>query len=249
MEKLTRQLEDLIKRSGMDKKYLAILEKDCPEEMSDSYPFNRYEYIICHLMAQNAMSLEEYHDIRHDYLTRNRYLHLFAITAPRNFGETWAQQHVLDIAPDICNPSTRLDQDYSGQYDLWYAGIRIEVKASRAVDKTVKGSLISRALSSDSVSGFNMNFQQIKPSCCDVFIWIAVWKDKIRYWVLSSEEVKNNKYYSTGQHRGNSGEGQLWITESNIRDFDIFEVSRDNILSRIKEKGLGRDIPGFISFD
>lgn len=60
---------------------------------------------------------------------------------------------------------------------------------------------------------FDMNFQQIKPNCCDIFVWIAVWRDKIRYWVLTNEEVKNNKYYSHGQHRGNTGEGQLWITE------------------------------------
>ena len=81
-----------------------------------------------------------------------------------------------------------------------------------------------------------MNFQQIKLMCCDVFVWIAGWRDKIRYWVLSSEEVANNKYYSVGQHRGNVGEGQLWLKDTNIQDFDEYEVSVRDILSAIERK-------------
>lgn len=45
-----------------------------------------------------------------------------------------------------------------------------------------------------------MNFQQVKPACCDVFIWLGVWRDKIRYWVLASREVAHSNYDSTGQH-------------------------------------------------
>ena len=81
-----------------------------------------------------------------------------------------------------------------------------------------------------------MNFQQIKPACCDVFVWIAVWCDTIRYWVLSSNEVKINRYYSTGQHRGNVGEGQLWLKDTNIDDFSEYEVGVRDILSKIVEK-------------
>ena len=82
-----------------------------------------------------------------------------------------------------------------------------------------------------------MNFQQIKPACCDVFVWIAVWRDKIRYFVLSSDEVASNKYYSQGQHRGNVGEGQLWLKENNINEFKCYEVGVREILNKIREKG------------
>ena len=82
-----------------------------------------------------------------------------------------------------------------------------------------------------------MNFQQIKPDCCDVFVWIAVWSDVIRYWVLSSDEVKTNKYYSHGQHRGNIGEGQLWLKNTNIAEFTEYEVDVRHILEKIIEKG------------
>lgn len=110
------------------------------------------------------------------------------------------------------------------------------MKASRAVRRESGNSLIMKALASDSTFGFDMNFQQIKPACCDIFVWIGVWRDKIRYWVLSSNEVKTNKYYSSGQHRGNVGEGQLWLKESNINEFDCYEVNVREILSKIIEK-------------
>lgn len=211
----------------------------CDESLDDLYsvyPFNKFEYIISHLIATKTIDLKEYLQIRSSYLERNKYLYVFEITAPRTFGEAWAQRHLNEVVPELKNPSTLLDPDYTGEYDFWYDGIKIEVKASRAVKRKSGDSLIIKALSSDSKSGFDMNFQQIKPACCDVFVWIAVWRDKIRYWVLSSDEVANNKYYSSGQHRGNTGEGQLWLKDSNIEEFNDYEVGVREILSAIIEK-------------
>ena len=54
--------------------------------------------------------------------------------------------------------------------------------------------------------------------------------------MLSSSEVEKSPYYSTGQHRGNTGEGQLWLTEKNIDDFDCYEVGVRDILDKIIEK-------------
>ncbi len=200
------------------------------------YPFNKFEYVISHLLGTNTITLKQYLDMRNNYLERNRYLYVFEITAPRTFGETWAQRHLNELVPELRRPTTNYDSDYSGQYDFWYNGIRIEVKASRAVRRKSGKTLIEKALASDSHYGFDMNFQQLKPKCCDVFVWIGVWRDVIRYWVLSSEEVKTNPYYSKGQHRGNSGEGQLWFKESNIAAFVEYEVSGRDILSKIIEK-------------
>ncbi|MBQ9510437.1 MAG: hypothetical protein IJR55_01860 [Clostridia bacterium] len=206
------------------------------DDLYSVYPFNKFEYVISHLIATQTISLQEYLNIRNAYLERNKYLYVFEITAPRTFGEIWAQRHLNEVVPELKIPSTTLDSSYSGEYDFWYNGIKIEVKASRAVRRKSGDSLIIKALSSDSKYGFDMNFQQIKPSCCDVFVWIAVWRDKIRYWVLSSDEVKNNRYYSIGQHRGNVGEGQLWLKETNIDDFNEYEVTVRDILNAIVKK-------------
>ena len=132
-----------------------------------------------------------------------------------------------------------MDRNYSGQYDLYLDGIRIEVKASRAVDANMEAPLYVKALSSDSKRPFWMNFQQIKPDCCDVFVWIAVWRDVIRYWVLSSKEVESNRYYSKSQHRGNVGEGQLHIRHDNIVDFEDYGV-KPNELERASRMAYDR---------
>lgn len=236
MEKLIEELE--LQLSVMNK--MNDSEYSLSDEVLDSlysvYPFNKFEYIICHLIGTNTITLQQYLNIRNRYLERNKYLYVFEITAPRTFGETWAQRHLNEVVPELQRPSTSYDPGYSGQYDFWYNGIRIEVKASRAVRRKSGGSLIIKALSSDSKYGFDMNFQQIKPACCDVFVWIAVWRDVIRYWVLSSDDVKNNRYYSSGQHRGNVGEGQLWLKDTNIDDFNEYEVGVRDILAKIVEK-------------
>lgn len=236
MEKLIEELE--LQISVMNK--MNDSEYSLSDEVLDSlysvYPFNKFEYIICHLIGTNTITLQQYLNIRNRYLERNKYLYVFEITAPRTFGETWAQRHLNEVVPELQRPSTSYDPGYSGQYDFWYNGIRIEVKASRAVRRKSGDSLIIKALSSDSKYGFDMNFQQIKPACCDVFVWIAVWRDVIRYWVLSSDDVKNNRYYSSGQHRGNVGEGQLWLKDTNIDDFNEYEVGVRDILAKIVEK-------------
>jgi len=118
---------------------------------------------------------------------------------------------------------------YSNEYDLYLEWnniiVKIEVKASRAVDfEKPNDPLYIKALSLDSDRPFDMNFQQIKPGCPDVFIWIAVWRDGIRYWVLASKEIENDRYFSKGQHRGNVGEGQLHLNQQNIDEFKNYEV-------------------------
>ena len=234
MDLLISLLKKQIKK--LPKELASNLSNEILDRLYSVYPFNKFEYLISHLIADNIITLKDYLDIRNNYLNRNKYLYIYEITAPRTFGETWAERHLNEIVPELERPSSQKDSEYSGQYDFWFDGIRIEVKASRAVNRKSGGALIMKALSSDSKKGFDMNFQQLKPRCCDVFVWIAVWKDVIRYWVLSSEEVLNNKYFSIGQHRGNVGEGQLWIKETNIKEFDQYEVKLSEILNKIKEK-------------
>ncbi len=240
MEMLMTELREKITqmRSNTQEAQGSInLSDEALHKLYSVYPFNKFEFIITHLIASQTISLQEYLAIRNSYLQRNKYLYVFEITAPRTLGETWAQQHLNEVVPELQRPSIQFDPNYSGQYDFWYQGIRIEVKASRAVRRQSGEPLIIKALSSDSKLGFDMNFQQIKPACADVFVWIAVWRDIIRYYVLSSSEVASSKYYSIGQHRGNVGEGQLWLKESNIAEFACYEVGVREILDTIIQKG------------
>lgn len=204
------------------------------DELVSVYPFNECEYMISTLLAMDILTLEEYYELRNNYISRNLYLYVFEISAPRTFGESWAQGHLKGLVPDLQKPTSGIDRNYSGQYDFYLDGIRIEVKASRAVDADSDEPLYVKALSSDSTKDFWMNFQQLKPRCCDVFVWIAVWRDIIRYWVLSSHEVQTNSHYSQGQHRGNVGEGQLHMKRDNIQDFADYEIKSNELEDAIR---------------
>ena len=56
--------------------------------------------------------------------------------------------------------------------------------------------------------------------------------------------MKNNKYFSKGQHRGNVGEGQLHLNRENIAEFKQHEVKSTAIKEAViqaykRQKKLG----------
>jgi len=237
MENLKKTLDQLIEKlSKEDQEKL----KNRLEDLISVYPFNEYEFIISSLMGLGKLTLDDYLEIRDEYIARNMYLYIFEISAPRGFGEQWAQGHLKELVPELEKPTKKLDNEYSGQYDFIYqipngAQIKIEVKASRAVDFKSQEPLYVKALAWESKLPFDMNFQQVKTKCCDVFIWMGIWRDTIKYWVLASKEVAKNKYYSKGQHRGNVGEGQLHLKHDNIQEFKKYLARPKDLLHAIVE--------------
>ena len=242
MEKLRKKLDAFV--ASLSTKKRAELQNRLSNLIS-VYPFNEYEYIISCLLGMGKITLEDYYELRDDYISRNMYLYIFEIAGPRTFGEQWAQGHLKELVPSLIKPTKHHDQNYSGEYDFVLKTkkhnlIIIEVKASRAVDADSREPLAVKALSFVSKVPFDMNFQQVKPKCCEVFVWIAVWRDVIKHWVLASKEVEQNRYYSTGQHRGNQGEGQLHIKSDNIKFFEQYEVEpaklEDGIIKAYKRQ-------------
>lgn len=217
--KLTKQLKDELS----EKVKLSV----------EAYPFNQYELKLTFLQEHNIISFATYEKIRKKYISSNIYLDLYGL-APRVFGQVWGESHILEKNKRFNKAHKSLDSKYSGEYDIWLEGIKIEVKASRAINKKIRGSLISKALEFESTKTFWMNFQQLKLDICDIFIFIGVWTDIIKYWVLTNEEVKSNHYISH-QHRGGV-EYQIGITEKNIPKFDKYLVDSKNLLEVIIEK-------------
>ena len=237
MEILKKHLEKLIKTLSSQQRNKL---KNRLDDLISVYPFNEYEYVISSLLGLGKITLDDYLEIRDEYIARNMYLYIFEISAPRGFGEQWAQGHLKELVPELQKPTKKLDKKYSGQYDFLYKSskkkiIKIEVKASRAVDFNSQEPLYVKALSWKSKKPFDMNFQQVKPKCCDVFVWIGVWRDTIKYWVLSSKEVAKHKYYSKGQHRGNIDEGQLHLKQDNIKEFQKYSSKPNELFKKIKE--------------
>jgi hypothetical protein len=230
MEELRQELDRLLATLPNTSAFRASLET-----LVSVYPFNEYEYIIATLLAAGKLTHEAYVELRDSYIDRNMFLYILEISAPRGFGEAWAQDHLKELVPEIQKPSKKHDPSYSGEYDFQLDGrIKIEIKASRAADSESDEPLYVKALASDSKKRFDMNFQQVKPACCDVFVWIGVWRDVIRYWVLASKEMEASRYYSLGQHRGNVGEGQLHLKDDNIHDSSVYEAQSNQLATAVR---------------
>lgn len=125
------------------------------DDLISLYPFNEYEYIISSLLELGKVTLDDYLEIRDEYIARNMCLYIFEISAPRGFGEQWAQGHLKALAPELIKPTKKLEENYSGQYDFLYEMpdkkmIKIEVKASRAVGFDSQEPLYVKALAWES---------------------------------------------------------------------------------------------------
>jgi len=207
------------------------------ESLVSVFPFNEYEYILMFLRDRSVITLQQYEDLREKYVSANKYLNLYGL-APRIFGQVWGEQHLRDLDSRFQQAGKAVDPDHEGQYDLWIEGVRVEVKASRATDKKKRGDLVSEALRTDSDRPFWMNFQQLKLDICDVFVFLGVWVDSIRYWVLSHDDVEHSPYLSH-QHRGGV-EYQIGITDKNIQAFEQYLVVPSAVADRVMELGKRR---------
>lgn len=99
---------------------LDLIEKD-----RSVFPFNEYEHLICNFIEKGGFSFEQYIDIRSEYISENPNLWIFEISAPRGFGEKFAQTYIQAKCSKLKNPSKKLDTNYAGEYDLWLDGITI----------------------------------------------------------------------------------------------------------------------------
>ena len=245
MKELKNKLEYLLKNSGEDKSEIEAIMNE--ESIA---PFDTANRLMAYLLSNGKMSYSTYKSLSDEYIKRyqqeNKYISLFEMS-PRTFGQTWGEQHIKSLFPEIVmatrNNLAGVYPGFDGEFDLWYEGIRIEVKACRANSANTEGRLADRAYSHEEahLNNFKYHYQQLKPSCCDVFIWIGVCRDELLYWVLTSEELRKTGKLGP-QHRNvmtdiagaEVYEGQVFMTEDELRRFLVGE---EDILAKVDEKG------------
>jgi hypothetical protein len=240
---------------------------------SSKYPFNQMANVFSVLLTEGGLNYESYTNIRNEYFKRNPYLDLFE-KAPRTFGQTWGEAWLREKNELLQEPYRR--EGYNPQYDLWLpngdgTGIKIEVKSSRVVKSDPELLLVEKAYKRpvgtekdikqqiEQKLSFKMNFQQLKPECCNIFIWIAVWLDDIDIWAIPSEKIimrpknakrrspkdsivnKDGSIYMGVQHAGGEGgnipEGQIYVTNKHFYDLECYKVTLDNLIETIKNHG------------
>lgn len=236
-------IEYIIERLTHEERETMFLSVD---ELIPLYPFNEYEFVISNLLWRWKMDLVEYNEMREKYYEKNIHLDKFQMAWKSVW--KWAEDLMIEWNYDLKKPSRRIDPNYTQQtsydaymkYEEWI--IRVEIKASRVSDSSShEEALVDKALFSTDDKPFWMNFQQLKPQLCDVFIFIAIYRDSLTYWVLSSNEVKNywnekgqRWRFSQWQHSWNAwNEWQLHIKNVNISDFDKYLAEKNNIKEKI----------------
>jgi hypothetical protein len=241
MKELQKQLDLLLQQAGGDKQTIEAIKSE-----KAVFPFSEEGRILAYLLATQTITYEKYMELYNEYATRNQYLDLFDMT-PRTFGETWGEKHILGLFPEFVKATkeniSSIYPNFDGEFDLWIEGIRVEVKACRANSTKTGGSLASRAYlhSEATASSFKYHYQQLKPSCCDVFIWIGVCRDELLYWVLTSKELQNTGKLGSQHRNENTGvagvdifEGQVFMTEEELKPFLVEEK---DVLNVVRKKG------------
>jgi len=268
MEQLNNEIDSYKER--LSEPYKVLVSND-ELTQSSKYPFNKYANIFSVLLTKGNLTYEQYIALRNSYFHRNPNLDKFEM-APRTFGQTWGEDWLKKEKVGFLIDPPKKD-GYTSQFDLWLPtenneGIKIEVKSSHVADKDPERILVEKAYKkpqgteeeiSNAIKGLNfeMNFQQLKPSCCDVFIWIAVWLDDIDIWVIPSSKIvmrpenaprrkpkdsivsAEGTLYMGTQHQGGKGgdvpEGQIFVTNNHYEDLKRYKVSLETLIEKIKE--------------
>ena len=145
---------------------------------------------------------------------------------PRSFGK-YFEKFIIEKNKKYLSKNT-----HSLEYDVdSIDGYKIEVKSSRIFkkgDKKDKQTADRLLYFSDCAGDETINFQQIKPKLCDYFVFVAVYYDRVRCWVVENEVVEE---LFNRQHRGGDNtEGQVNIIPNK---FKRYECEIDNIENKI----------------
>lgn len=210
-------------------------------------PFCVETNLLAYFLSIGELSYDKYMELIVEYCKRNKYLNLYEM-APCTYGKTWIEKHIRSIFPEFIKATKKnLSIEYPNfnkEFDLWLDGIRIEIKACRANNTETKGSLASRAYlhAEAKEAGFRYHYQQLKPSCCDIFIWVGTCRDELIYWILTSKEVRETGKLSPQHRNKDTGavgaeaeifEGQIFMTEEELKPFMVEEK---DILKKVREK-------------
>ena len=103
------------------------------------------------------------------------------------------------------------------------------IRDDNVIDQCKKANLANRAMKSSETNrySFDCNIQQVKRKEFDLLYYGLFFADKIEVYKMTNDEVLDCPGYSDKQHRGNEGEGQFHLNESNI------EYHRSHFLERV----------------
>lgn len=138
-------------------------------------------------------------------------------------------------------------------FDKYKEDKKIEIKFSRVLkehDETInENNIISQIMNTNYFNrkikttdnyNYDCNIQQIKPNEFDDLYYGLFFDDKIEIYKLDNITVQQLPNYSTKQHRGNTGEGQFHLNQSNrayhYNNFLIKELDYNELYNILRRK-------------
>lgn len=134
------------------------------------------------------------------------------------FGEIWVSEYLMEKLPALKKPNTT-------KYDLIYNERKIETKAARVRNHDKIDEYHNyKPMKFDEEGLWMISFNRIK-GYADTFIFIVIWLDKIKYFILSKDEVFNFVHRTEKQGRGSPGEFLIQISNTTFKDLEPYEIS------------------------
>lgn len=127
----------------------------------------------------------------------------------------------------------KIDKNSNERIEVKFSTVMKEnddrIREDNVIEQCKKANLANRAMRSTDIKKyhFDCNIQQVKRKEFDVLYYGLFFADVIEIFKMTSEEILDCPGYSDKQHRGNEGEGQFHLNESNI------EYHRQNFLERV----------------
>lgn len=224
------------------RKYLEELETGCKEgdrklvqeELERAMCImqsSEFDYVLANLQKKNLITSQEYGTLKREQMS-NRYLILYGIDS-RLFAEIWAVEHLKRMDPRF---NSEFDRAATKKYEALFEGIKVGIKACRAVKENVQGDRFKGALRYSLKQPFAFRFRNLNVQMCDVFVFIGVWVNLMIYWVLSEREINLNEYLVLDQSK-QTMDHMIEINNGNIAAFDKYRVHESDLIATIMKKG------------
>ena len=192
------------------------------------FPFNKKMYVFTYLIHKNIISLGQYNEIIVQYLLDNKYLFLYEM-GNTAFG-SWGEDHLISLYSSGIYKSGIREHDLIARNEK--KEVKIECKSSRALlesaSKDMIGNIVCKAVEYSS-GNFYLQFDHMKPYFCNVFVFIGVWIDQIKYWIIPSSDISIIPH----SHKRDADGFHIRMDCSNIDFFNTYLVNKEDIFGAI----------------
>ena len=142
-------------------------------------------------------------------------------------------KHLYDLDESNSLAFDKRDRSSDKRIEVKFSTVRKEnddkIRDDNVIEQCQKANLANRAMRSSDTDqySFDCNIQQVKCKEFDILYYGLFFADQIEIFKMDSNEILRCPGYSDKQHRGNKGEGQFHLNESNI------EYHRNHFLQKV----------------